>query len=131
MSCRVDVHVCRRIRQFWRILYPTQEEIARRLGVELQQLYKYEARAILACVNRLSALVAIRQVPATDFLDGVEGRVEKTDPIPGDMLKDREAQSLVRASYAVPRERRRRLFDFAKVLAAIGWSLSGETPEAA
>jgi len=110
MALSIDAHVGQRVRQRRWMLGMTMRQLGDKIGVNLQQIRKFEA-----ATNRLSAkgmwnVAEALEVPVAYFFEGLDGEIDN------DILTDKEAVKLVRAYYAIPENQRKRLFDLARVL---------------
>jgi len=90
----------------------TMRQLGDKIGVNLQQIRKFEA-----ATNRFSAkgmwnVAEALEVPVAYLFEGLGGEAHD------DILTDKEAVELVRAYYAIPVNQRQRLFDLARVLRA-------------
>jgi transcriptional regulator with XRE-family HTH domain len=96
----------------------TQQQLAEKVGIKFQQIQKYETGMNRVSASRLWEIAGALSVPASYFFDGMqaEGIAETPDPMPTDILTDKEALALVRSYYAIPENQRRRLFDLARAL---------------
>jgi len=116
MALSIDVHVGQRVRQRRWMLGMTKRQLGDKIGLRLQQIRKFEA-----ATNRISAkgmwdIAAALEVPVAYFFEGLDGQAPDTGEARGDILTDKEELELVRAYYAIPENKRRRLFDLACVL---------------
>jgi transcriptional regulator with XRE-family HTH domain len=117
MTHPVDAHVGKRIRHRRWMVGMTQQQLADRLGINLQQVQRYESGVNRVSASRLWDIAAALTFPVSVFFEGFK-------PIPGsareplaDLLLDREAVELVRSYFALPENQRRRLLDLARALA--------------
>lgn len=99
----------------------TQQQLAEKVGIKFQQIQKYETGMNRVSASRLWDIAASLDVSVGYFFEGVDGEETAadtvvTEPLPGDLLADREALELVRSYYAIPENQRRRLFELARVL---------------
>ena len=118
MSHPVDEHVGKRIRHRRWMVGMTQQQLADRGGIKFQQIQKYETGMNRVSASRLWDIAEALTVPVSFFFEGLDedGGVLQDGVLQGDILSDKEALELVRASYAIPENQRRRLFDLARVL---------------
>jgi len=94
----------------------TQQELGDQVGINFQQIQKYETGANRISASRLWDIAAVMEVPVSFFFEGIDGQAPDTGEARGDILTDKEALDLVRAYYAIPENQRRKLFDLALVL---------------
>lgn len=115
----VDLHVGKRIRHKRWLLGLTQVELASHIGVQFQQLQKYETGANRVSASRLWLIAEKLGVPVEWFFDGLEEPGRSLGNGQGrDILNDKEAMKLIRAYYAIPEKQRKTLYDLAQSLAA-------------
>lgn len=94
----------------------TQQQLAEMVGIKFQQIQKYETGMNRVSASRLWDIAGAMDVPVSYFFEGLDGGVEGSGPLVGDVLADREALELVRSYYAIPENQRRQLFELARVL---------------
>ncbi len=122
MKHPVDVHVGMRTRHRRWMMGMTQQQLGEKVGIKFQQIQKYETGMNRISASRLWDIATVLDVPISYFFEGLDGaeelasEVEKEAAPQGDMLVDKEAQSLVRNYYSLPEPQRKRLFDLAQVL---------------
>ena len=116
MKHPVDIHVGKRIRHRRWMVGMTQQQLAGHVGIKYQQIQKYETGMNRVSASRLWEIAAALEVPVAYFFEGLEGGVEPSGTLPGDVLADKEALELVRSYYAIPENQRRQLFELARVL---------------
>lgn len=124
MAHVVDVHVGKRIRQRRWLVGMTQQKLAEAVGIKFQQIQKYETGANRVSASRLWDIADALDVDVSFFFEGLKDEGPQEDgasnnPIPADMLGDKEAMDLVRSYYAIPENQRRRLFELARVLSDV------------
>ncbi|MBD3662662.1 helix-turn-helix transcriptional regulator [Sulfitobacter sp. TSTF-M16] len=123
MAHKVDVHVGKRIRQRRWLTGMTQQKLAELVGIKFQQIQKYETGANRVSASRLWDIADALDVQVSFFFEGLktEGVEEgaANDPIPVDLMSDKEAMDLVRSYYSIPENQRRRLFELARVLSDV------------
>ncbi len=115
MAHRVDIHVGQRVRQRRWAKGMTQQQLAEMVGIRFQQIQKYETGENRLSASRLWDIAAALEVPVSYFFEGLADGPEG-EATEGHLLNDREALSLIRAYYAIPGEKRRKLLDLARVL---------------
>ena len=115
MAHPVDVHVGLRLRQRRWAKGLTQQQLAERVGVRFQQIQKYETGENRVSASRLWEIATVLEVPVGYFFEGLD-HMPSGDDARSTTLTDREALSLVRAYFAIPEDKRRRLLDLARVL---------------
>jgi transcriptional regulator with XRE-family HTH domain len=119
----VDAHVGERLRLRRRLLGLSQEELAARLGLALQQVQKYETGANRVSASRLYQLGRVLEVPVAWFFEAMPGEVVDAVPPAEAAVKHEEAaaRELVRLYTRIGDERlRRKLHEIAKDFAASG-----------
>jgi transcriptional regulator with XRE-family HTH domain len=124
MAHVVDVHVGKRIRQRRWLVGMTQQKLAEAVGIKFQQIQKYETGANRVSASRLWDIADALDVDIAFFFEGLKDEASRDhgtidNPIPADMLGDKEAMDLVRSYYAIPENQRRRLFELARVLSDV------------
>lgn len=113
----VDVHVGKHIRQRRWLIGMTQQQLAEQIGIKFQQVQKYETGANRVSASRLWCIASALNVPISFFFEGLTtGNSASATEIPKELLEGKEALDLVRSYYAIPENKRRRLFDLAQVL---------------
>lgn len=120
MSHPVDVSVGNRVRLRRRLLGMSQQELARHIGIQFQQVQKYEVGANRISASRLWEIADALDVPVSFFFEAAKREKDPKRPasIPEDIFANKEAVNLVRAYYGIPETHRKKLFELAKVLAA-------------
>ena len=118
MSHPVDVHVGKRIRYRRWMVGMTQQQLGEKVGIQFQQIQKYETGANRVSASRLWDICQALDVPASFCFDGLENQAEDEHVI-GDILSDKEALQLVRAYYGMPEAQRRQIFELARVLSDV------------
>jgi transcriptional regulator with XRE-family HTH domain len=118
MKHPVDVHVGKRVRHRRWMLGMTQQQLGERVGIKFQQIQKYETGANRISASRLWDIATALETPVHHFFEGLEGaEAGASEEAAQDALyANREALDLVRAYYAMPADRRRKLFDLARVM---------------
>jgi transcriptional regulator with XRE-family HTH domain len=130
----VDAHVGARMRLRRTLLGMSQEMLGEAIGLTFQQVQKYERGANRIGCSRLFDLSRVLDVPVSYFFDDmsedvqrnspvnvIKGFEQQVDPIETDPMMRRETLELVRAYYSIKDPQvRRRVYDLAKALAAIG-----------
>ncbi len=119
MGNDIDLHLGKRLRRRRRLLGLTQQQLAEVVGVQFQQIQKYECGANRLSAARLWAIAGALEVPISYFFDGLTTRadgavVERGES--GEVLARKETMDLVRAYYQLGERPRRRLLDLAKSL---------------
>lgn len=126
----VDQYVGSRLRMQRLITGMSQEKLGSAIGLTFQQIQKYERGANRIGSSRLYELSKILGVSVGYFFDGYQKDEDDNKTYQGgfaedapafdrdDVLHRKETADLLRVYYAIPDENiRRKLFDFAKVLA--------------
>ncbi|MEM8958642.1 MAG: helix-turn-helix transcriptional regulator [Pseudomonadota bacterium] len=119
MKHPVDIHVGKKVRHRRWMVGMTQQQLADQVGIKFQQIQKYETGMNRISASRLWDIAETLDVPVSYFFDGLDQKQvshSAGDPMPGDLLADKEALELVRSYYAIPENQRRRLFELARVL---------------
>lgn len=121
MAHPVDIHVGRKIRQRRWMLGMSQQELADLVGVNFQQIQKYEKATNRISASRMWDVASALDVPVEFFFAGMEEAAapeETTGEIGAEdiFFEKKEAMKLVRAYYQIPAEQRLRLLDLAQVL---------------
>jgi len=124
MAHPVDEHVGKRIRHRRWLVGVTQQQLAEKVGIKFQQIQKYETGANRVSASRLWDIAEALEADVSFFFAGMEQAEElhtqaEKNPVPSDILNDKEALDLVRSYYSIPEEQRRRLFDLARVLSDV------------
>ncbi len=97
----------------------TQQRLGDTVGINFQQIQKYETGANRISASRIWDIAAAMEVPVSFFFEGIDGQAPDTGEARGDILTDKEALDLVRAYYLIPENQRRRLFDLARALSEV------------
>ncbi len=113
---RIDALVGRRLRQRRWMTGLTRQELAERAGFQPGEIESYEVGADAVVASRLWEIAAALNVPVTYFFEGADGIPAEQDRTVAAAGPDDEAVELVRAYYAIPEDRRRRLWDLARML---------------
>ncbi|CUW37831.1 Putative transcriptional regulator, HTH-XRE family [Magnetospirillum sp. XM-1] len=133
----VDIHVGGRVRLRRTLMGMSQEKLGESIGLTFQQVQKYERGANRIGASRLFDLSRVLDVPVSFFFDdmaetvqdqspvavarGVSGLSEEPASFEADPMTKRETLELVRAYYSITDPQvRRRVYDLAKALAAVG-----------
>ncbi|MHA1529004.1 MAG: helix-turn-helix domain-containing protein [Alphaproteobacteria bacterium] len=116
MTHPVDLHVGKRIRQRRCMAGMTMQQLGDRVGINFQQIQRYETGANRISASRMWGIASVMKVPVSFFFEGIDGQAPDTGEARGDLRTDKEAFELVRAYYGIPENQRRRLFDLARVL---------------
>lgn len=117
INCQIGKRILRRRR----LLGLTQADLGEEIGVQFQQIHKYECAAVRVSGSRLFRLAAALKVPVQYFFDGLirngDASTTERDLLESDeMLSHKEARELIEAYFRLSEPIRRRLRDFAKVL---------------
>ena len=97
----------------------TLQQLGNRVGINFQQIQRYETGTNRISASRMWDIAATMEVPVSFFFEGIDGQAPDTGEARGDMLTDKEALDLVRAYYLIPENQRRRLFDLARALSEV------------
>lgn len=119
----IDLSIGRRIRRRRKLLGMTQGDLATVLGLQFQQVQKYECAASRISASRLHLLAAALRVPITYFLlelpnDAVVGSNENSRAVTStaELLSEKETRELLDAYAKLPERVRRRIRELAKDL---------------
>jgi len=116
MAHPVDVYVGHRLRQQRWLTGLTQQQLGERVGINFQQIQKYETGENRVSASRIWDIGTALKVPIAFFFEGLNGQAaEKCEEV-SDILSDKEAFELVRAYNAIPKVQRKRLLELARVL---------------
>ncbi|MGJ8594469.1 helix-turn-helix domain-containing protein [Sulfitobacter sp.] len=123
MTHIVDTHVGIKIRERRWLIGMTQQQLAEHVGIKFQQIQKYETGANRVSASRLWDISEALDVPVSAFFEGL-GNGGKTprapaSNLPHDVASGKESMDLLRTYYGIPLDRRRRLFDLARVLSDV------------
>ncbi|WP_096702680.1 helix-turn-helix transcriptional regulator [Magnetospirillum sp. 15-1] len=133
----VDIHVGARVRLRRTLMGMSQEKLGESIGLTFQQVQKYERGANRIGASRLFDLSRVLDVPVSFFFDdmaetvqdqsplavarGISGLADEPASFEADPMTKRETLELVRAYYSITDPQvRRRVYDLAKALAAVG-----------
>ena len=116
MTHPVDLHVGQKIRQRRCMTGMTLQELGDQVGINFQQIQRYETGTNRISASRMWDIAASMDVPVSFFFEGIDGQAPDTGEAHGDLLTDKEALEFLRTYYAIPENQRRRLFDLARVL---------------
>ena len=75
----VDVHVGKRLRQRRWMMALTQQQLGDLIGVNSEQIQKYEAGAIHISADRMWNVAEAMDVPMSHFFEGMEGQAPDSD----------------------------------------------------
>lgn len=81
MAKDINIHLGKRLRSRRRLLGLSQKKLASAVGVQFQQIQKYECAANSMSAARLWQLSRALDVPLSYFFDGFPDPVE--EPLPG------------------------------------------------
>ncbi len=119
----INLAIGRRLRRRRRLLGLTQTDLATSLGLQFQQVQKYECSASRISAARLFILAKVLKVPVNYFFDslspGAPSCAEEKDRTRdgmADLLADKETLNLLGAFARLPASVRKRLLVFAKSL---------------
>ena len=124
MKHPVDVHVGQRLRHRRWLLDLTQQQLAGSVGVQFQQIQKYESGANRISASRMWDLAQALDVPVNFFFEGLEKSSNQSllngsanpEPLSPSVLDSKETIDLVRAYYGLDENPRKHLLEFAKSL---------------
>ena len=114
----INLQIGRRIRRRRRIRGMTQQKLASQLGIQFQQIQKYECASNRVYAARLFRMAEALQVPIQYFFDSAAGApANDRDCLDNEeMTCGKEARELVDAYFRLADPVRRKLREFAKVL---------------
>ncbi|MBM3546710.1 MAG: helix-turn-helix transcriptional regulator [Alphaproteobacteria bacterium] len=125
----IDVHVGQRVRLRRTLLGWSQERLAQALGLNFQQVQKYERGANRIGASRLFDLSRVLDVPVSFFFDDMPGEAaqppaggaaETASEYEADPMARRETRGLVDAYWEISEpDVRRRVFELTKALARV------------
>jgi transcriptional regulator with XRE-family HTH domain len=110
----VDRHIAARLRERRTMLGLTLQQVAGRLGITYQQLYKYEKGVNRLSAGRLHALARALGVDVGYFYEGL-GSGEPARPT----AQQRRMIELARSFAVLPRRQQEALAEMARVLAGV------------
>jgi transcriptional regulator with XRE-family HTH domain len=119
----INLSIGRRIRRRRKLLGMTQGDLAAVLGLQFQQVQKYECSANRISASRLHFLAAALKVPISYFFselpnDAVVGsnRNDRAVMATAEFLSEKETRELLDAYAKLPERVRRRVRELAKAL---------------
>lgn len=116
MFRKTDVHVGRRLRHRRWMLGMAQRDLADAVGVNFQQIQKYESGANRICASRLWDIAKALGVPVSFFFEGLDS----DEIIGGEGVEerhlDKEAVDFIRTYYEIPAHMRGMLFELARTM---------------
>ena len=119
----INLSIGRRIRRRRRLMGMTQKDLGDMLGLQFQQVQKYECSSSRVSASRLYLLASALKVPVsyffTDLPENASNGVSDSDRArmaTTEMLCEKETQELLTAYARLPENVRRKLRTFAKGL---------------
>lgn len=119
----VNIAIGRRIRRRRKLLSMTQGDLASVLGLQFQQVQKYECSSSRISASRLHVLAAALKVPVSCFLlelsnGAVAGSNKSGEAVmsAAELLSEKEMRELLDAYAKLPERVRRRIRELAKDL---------------
>lgn len=119
----IDLSIGRRIRRRRKLMGMTQGDLAAVLGLQFQQIQKYECAASRISASRLHLLAAALKVPISYFLsefphDAIASSTEagRAATSTAELLSEKETRELLEAYAKLPERVRRRIRDLTKDL---------------
>jgi transcriptional regulator with XRE-family HTH domain len=119
----INLSIGRRIRRRRKLLGMTQGDLAAVLGLQFQQVQKYECSSSRISASRLHVLAAALRVPVSYFLldlsnDAVLGSNKSSEAMmsAAELLSEKETRELLDAYAKLPERVRRRIRELAKDL---------------
>lgn len=123
---QVNYAIGRRLRRRRRLMGMTQTELAKKLGVQFQQVQKYECSAARISAARLYQVAAALKAPVSYFFDSLPpvdvSSGEKTEAgaeAMAELLSEKETLNFLGCYAKLPASVRRRLRTFAASLAEV------------
>jgi len=122
----IDIHVGTRLRQRRMILGMTQEQLGKVVGLTFQQIQKYECGANRVGASRLYHLARLLNVPVSYFFEKMASELSGIStvslsevdqaglgeapsmPKDSELLKERDAMTILRAYYGITDAKKRR-----------------------
>lgn len=120
MPHEVDIRVGKRVRQRRWQMGVTQKDLGVKIGVNFQQIQKYERGTNRISASRLWDIASALDVQIAYFFEGIDENADHQngDPPLAELFEAKEAIELLKAYYKIPEPSRRKLYDLAKVLGA-------------
>ena len=118
MGHPVDIHVGLRMRQRRRLLNMSTEQVANRIGLQPQQIQKYEVAENRVGASRLWDIASALDVPVDFFFKGLESRPNKDDETRAAVLTDPAALELIRVYRMLSEGQRKQILRLARVMRA-------------
>ena len=116
MANNVDVYVGKRIRQFRWIAGISQQELGAAIGLNFQQIQKYETAANRVSASKLWEISRVLNVPVGHFFAGLKNKEFLEEIRWQEIMSDYRAMMLVSAYFNIPDPKRQALFDLAVAL---------------
>ncbi len=120
---QVNLHIGKRIRRRRRLMGLTQGKLSLEVGLQFQQIQKYECAANKVCGSRLYFLAAALHVPVQYYYDGLplvnSAETPANDRHAPDFQENmlsNEALDLVQSYFRLAAPIRRKLREFARAL---------------
>lgn len=114
---RIDDWIARRVKQARVERGLSQEALADKLGISLQQIHKYEAGRNRISATRLAAISEALGKPLDEFFEGLDAEATQTSQEPRSPDRGRECLELVRNFEQVnDPEKRRAMVEFLRAL---------------
>lgn len=87
----VDIHLGQKVRHRRWMLGMSRKQLGKRIGVEREQIEKFETGAAHIDATRLWNIAAALEVPVGFFFEDLEGQAPDTCEARGELLSDEEA----------------------------------------
>jgi transcriptional regulator with XRE-family HTH domain len=120
---QVNYAIGRRLRRRRRLMGMTQTELAKQLGVQFQQVQKYECSAARISASRLYKVAAALKAPIDYFFDSLppvgassDEKTEASSEAMAELLSEKETLNFLGCYARLPASVRRRLRTFATSL---------------
>lgn len=91
----VDVHIGQRLRQRRWMIGMSQQQLGDTIGVNFDQIQKFETGASRISVRCMWDIAAAIEVPVSYFFENLEGQAEDAGATRGEVLTDEKAMELV------------------------------------
>ena len=98
----------------------TQQQLGERLGINAQQIQKYETGANRISASRLWDIALALDADVRFFFEGLGDAEDRGTGQAEDLAVDREARALVRGYQAMPQAQRKLLLDLVRILGESG-----------
>lgn len=90
----VDIHVGQKMRQRRWMIGMSRHQLARRTGIEAEQILKFEKGAVKIGPSRMWDIAAVLEVPMSYFFEGIDGQAADAADARSEVLNTREAMAV-------------------------------------